>query len=305
MHNYLKQVPFDIYELHLFQEVARMGSFTKAASNLGLSQSALTRKIQGMENKLDVTLFERSTRMVKLTEAGRFLSLQSDTILHHVDTTLIRLQERFELAPKQIRVGVSKTVSMSYLPGFFTAYKKSSPEIRLFVSQDTSHEIISKLENAELDVGIISPPKRTPSQLKTIGSFKDRFAFVVPAGKSVPAKNTVASFRSYANALELPWLQITRNTNTAKGIEAWLSKNNLTFEYDMELDSFDLIANLVSLGMGYSCVPIRSLAPYNRKKKINRISLNKMFTREIVILTRKTAKLETHIQQFIDKIPFS
>jgi len=305
MHKYLKRVPFDIYELHLFQEVARMESFTKAASNLGMSQSALTRKIQGMESKLDIALFERSTRKVRLTEAGRFLCLQSDSILHHVDTTLIRLQERFELAPKQIRIGVSKTVSMSYLPGFFSTYKKQFPEIRVLVSQDPSSDIISKLESSEMDVGIISAPKRNPSSLKVMGSFKDKFAFIIPEEQGIPEKSTPASLRLFSEKIKVPWLQISQNSNTAKNLESWLSKHGLAFESDMELDSFDLIANLVSLGMGYSCVPIRSLAPYNRKKKIQRFSLKDSFTREIVVLTSKTVKLEEHIRKFIELIPFS
>ncbi len=305
MQKYLKRVPFDIYELHLFQEVARRESFTKAASNLGMSQSALTRKIQGMESKLDIALFERSTRKVRLTEAGRFLCLQSDSILHHVDTTLIRLQEKFELAPKQIRIGVSKTVSMSYLPGFFSTYKKQFPETRVLVCQDTSNDIVSKLESSEMDIGIIGAPKRNPSSLKVMESFKDRFAFIFPDEQGIPPRITPTSLRSFSEKLELPWLQISRNSNTAGNLESWLSKRGLAFESDMELDSFDLIANLVSLGMGYSCVPIRSLAPYNRKKKIQRFSLRDSFTREIVVLASKTVKLEDHIRKFIELIPFS
>jgi DNA-binding transcriptional LysR family regulator len=72
----------------------------------------------------------------------------------------------------------------------------------------------------------------------------------------------------------------------------------------MQLDNFDLIINLVSLGMGISFVPIRSLALYNQRRKLIRVPLPNRFTRELVVVIRKRRKTPAHIEQFIANVLF-
>src|SRR5437868_3182447 len=95
MHEYLATAPFDLYELHLFHLVAKHRSFTKAAEVAGLTQSAITRQIQGMESSLGVELLKRTTRSVQVTEAGRFLVGESARLLGDVERSLQTLREEF------------------------------------------------------------------------------------------------------------------------------------------------------------------------------------------------------------------
>lgn len=101
MHDFLKTTPFDIYELHLFQLVAEHHSFTKAAEIAGLTQSAVTRQVQGIEESLGIALFERTTRSVHLTRAGKMLLAESERLLGSVDNLLQRIQEEFAGAKKR------------------------------------------------------------------------------------------------------------------------------------------------------------------------------------------------------------
>src|SRR3954468_15517656 len=100
VHEFLKTAPFDIYELHLFHLVAEHRSFTKAAELAGLTQSAVTRQMQGIEESLGVALFERTTRSVRLTPAGQMLRAESGRLLGDVDQVLRRLREDFAGAKK-------------------------------------------------------------------------------------------------------------------------------------------------------------------------------------------------------------
>src|SRR5437868_5426175 len=118
-HEYLATAPFDIYELSLFHLVVNHRSFTRAAEVAGLTQSAITRQMQGMENSLGLDLLERTTRSVRMTPAGEFLYRESARLLGDVESTLQRLREEFAGARKQVRVGVSQTIGLAYLPGFF------------------------------------------------------------------------------------------------------------------------------------------------------------------------------------------
>src|SRR4051794_10711433 len=95
MNEYLATAPFDLYELHLFHLVAKHRSFTKAAEIAGLTQSAITRQMQGMESSLGIDLLERTTRSVRVTEAGKFLLAESSRLLGDVEHSLQTLREEF------------------------------------------------------------------------------------------------------------------------------------------------------------------------------------------------------------------
>lgn len=138
MHEFLKTAPFDIYELHLFQLVAQHRSFTKAAEVVGLTQSAVTRQVQGIETKLGVELFERTTRSVRVTPAGEMLLSESVRLLGSVQHTLQRVREEFAGAKKEIRVGVSRSIGLAYLPGFFHANIRHLPNTGYRVSYQQS-----------------------------------------------------------------------------------------------------------------------------------------------------------------------
>lgn len=88
VHDFLATTPFDIYELSLFHLVVKHASFTRAAETAGLTQSAITRQIQGMESSLGLTLLERTTRRVRLTPAGEFLFAESSRLLGDVEHSL-------------------------------------------------------------------------------------------------------------------------------------------------------------------------------------------------------------------------
>src|SRR2546425_6129434 len=102
MNQFLSTVPYDLYELALFHLVVKHHSFTKAAEIAGLTQSAITRQMQGMENSLGIDLLERTTRSVRVTQAGEFLFRESARLLGDVDQSLRRLKEDFGDARKEI-----------------------------------------------------------------------------------------------------------------------------------------------------------------------------------------------------------
>src|SRR5690349_7735363 len=118
MNEFLATGPFDIYELQLFHLVAEHQNFTKAGVAAGLTQSAMTRQIRGMEERLGVRLFERTTRSVRLTAAGAALHARSGAILSDVNEAVQALQTKFDLVPATLRIGIARTIGLAYLPGF-------------------------------------------------------------------------------------------------------------------------------------------------------------------------------------------
>jgi len=304
VHRFLSTVPFDLYELSLFSLVVKHRSFTKAAEIAGLTQSAITRQLQGVENSLGIQLLERTTRSVGVTAAGAFLSREAARLLGDVDRSLHHLAEEFAGARKEIRVDVSRTIGLAYLPGFFHANLRRLPEVGYRVTCQPSHEILTALEANDQDIGVLCPPPRLPKTLRVTHRFEDAFTLIVPAGFSAELEKISIAKTRLEWLKRQNWLQIEERSNTGKQLHTWMRRQGWRIEPTMQLDNFDLIINLVSLGMGISFVPIRALALYNQKQKLLRVPLPARFTRELVVVLRKHRKLPIHLDQFIANVLF-
>jgi len=304
MHQFLSTVPFDLYELALFHLVVKHRSFTKAAEIAGLTQSAITRQMQGVENSLGIQLLERTTRNVRVTPAGEFLFREAARLLGDVDRSLQHLAQEFAGARKEIRVDVSRTISLAYLPGFFHANLRRLPQIGYRVTYQHSDQILTALEANEQDIGVLSPPTRLPKTLRVTHRFADAFSLVASIELSSEIDKLSRTKAQFEWLKRQNWLLIDEHSNTGRQLRSWMKRQRWRVEPTMQLDNFDLIINLVSLGMGVSFVPIRALALYNQRQKLVRVPLPTRFTRELVVVVRKHRKLPAHLDQFIANVLF-
>lgn len=305
LHEFLKTVPFDLYELSLFQLVARERSFTKAAAAAGLTQSAITRQIQGIEQTLGLALLERTTRSVQPTPAGEFLLRESTQLLGDVERSLQRLREEFAGARKIVRVGLSRSIAHAYLPGFFHANLRRRPGLQCRVSFQPAADIVRGIEGNEIDLGVITAPRRLPATVRAVHRFNDDFTLI--AGDAAATEFAALPRRAAARTEWLrrqTWLLPDPATATGERLRAWMKRQGWTVEPAMQLDSFDALIGLVALGMGVSFVPIRALALYGRRRALRRLKLPERFSRELVVLVRRHRQLPIHVAEFAERILF-
>ena len=304
VNEFLATGPFDLYELKLFHLVAEHCSFTRAGQAAGLTQSAITRQIQGMEEKLGLKLFNRSTRHVRLTPEGAALHARSGAILAEVDNALLALRGKSVLLPRALRIGVSRTIGLAYLPGFFRAFQRKFPKVQLQVSHERSDFILAAVESGELDAGIVSPPPRLPKTLESARQFIDEFVLIVPprtvikTPQPLPATNLGEVFKSQR------WLLITRRSNTGKRLHGWLLDAGLRCEPAIEADNFDFIVNLVSLGLGMSLVPHRVLALHPGTRPVIRVRTEPRFSRQLAVVVRREDQPSAILSGFLENVLF-
>lgn len=292
--NELALPELDLHALHLFRLVAESGSFTRAGERAGLTQSAITRQIQSLEDRLAVRLFERTTRRVRLTEAGAFLEGESRRIFREIDRSLEGLQQRFNEAPRRIRVGVARSIGFSYLPGFFAAYRKSHPADQIEMNYASGDQILAEILEAELDIGVCCTRTSLPRGLEITHRFQDRFIGIAPPDS--PATDD--------QFFEQPLIALAESSESGRKLNRWLQQRAPAAEVVMRSDSFDLIINLVSLGFGCAVVPIRALALYGKRKPVARFSLGDPFSRELVVVARRDRSRPPHLCEFIEEILF-
>jgi DNA-binding transcriptional LysR family regulator len=303
VNQFLAQTPYDLYELALFCLVVKHRSFTAAARVAGLTQSAVTRQIQGIETALGVPLLKRTTRSVSLTAAGEYLFREASRLVGDVESSLRVFRQEFANAPKEIRVSVSHSIGLAYLPGFFHANLRQLKDVAYRVQFQNSADILFALESDEQDVGVICPSSRLPRTLAVAHRFIDVFTLVAPESLASEYLALVPNRRRAWLAAQR-WLLIDPETNTGARLQSWIKKNSLHLKGEFAVANFDLLINLVSLGMGLSFVPARALALYAHKKSIRRLSFGKPFTRQLLVLTKRRARPPAHLEAFIRNILF-
>jgi len=324
MNDWLSTPPFDLHSLELFRLVAESGSFTRAGERAGLTQSAVTRQIQRMEERLGVRLFERTTRTVRMTEAGDFLLKESRRWLQGIDQSVLEFREKFVGAPRRIRVGVAQSIGFSCLPGFFTNYQRANPDDLIDVNYDNSETILEKVGGGDCDVGVCSARTRLSRALEVTHRFDDQFELIVPPWRrggsdgedpfgrlmNTATKSWAATQRALAG---VRMVQFSSSGETDAMLGNWLRKRAGDPPVAMQAGSFDLVINLVSMGFGWSLVPQRSLAIYGRRKPVRRLRFPKasgrrrrslMPTREIIVVVRRDNARPEHLSEFIQRILF-
>lgn len=305
MNSLLSESPFDLYTLTLFRLVGEELNFTRSAKKAGLTQSAMTRQILRMEERIGTALFERTTRHVALTPAGVFLWEKSGRILANAEAALEDLKSGFQLGPQRLRVGISRSIGLAYFPGFFFPFRKAHPDVSLHIFQGSEGEIYEALEERRLEIGLVATPSRLPAQIISQHAFNDPFVFIGPPGADLTMNgNSVNLVALHEQTRKQGWLMLSSEDITGKELRRWMEGQGLTIQPSMELDSFDVILNLVSLGLGSSLVPNRVLALYGARRKVQRIPLKPTFARTLSVVVRKSPKPSELMTKLIDSILF-
>lgn len=141
----------EIRTLITFVRIAEVQNFSRAAEQLGYSQSAVTMQIKQLEEQLHTLLFERIGRQVKLTQAGERLLPCALEILH-----LLQEAEGISREPEEItghlRIGTSESFVISILPGVFSRFQETCPHVEVSVQTDLVPNLFQKLRQNEVDL---------------------------------------------------------------------------------------------------------------------------------------------------------
>lgn len=135
-------------------EVARQGSFTRAAEKLGLSQPALTITINQLEDLTGVKLFHRTTRQVKATADGENFLPIAERLVEDFDRAISDLKVAAERQSGQVAIAVLPSLTINVFPDIFGKIKHAHPETRILLRDDNARGVQRQVRNNESDFGI-------------------------------------------------------------------------------------------------------------------------------------------------------
>ena len=149
-------------QLQTLVAVTKARSFSKAAEDLGVTQSAISQSIKNLESKLEIKIFKRSGKNVVLTPEGERLYHFGAQFLMGLQDTLDELQSDKDQMKGKVRIGTLTGIGKSWLAHEIVDYAKENPDLRLTVRLGHQEDLISGFENNLLDI-LILPEEELPS----------------------------------------------------------------------------------------------------------------------------------------------
>ena len=145
---------FDLSDLRAFIAVSELASFRAAAETIHLSQPALSRRIEKLEDALGVRLFDRDTRNVELTAVGRDFARKARTLLDDLDTILLGVRDVAANRSGQVTLACIPSTVHYFLPAVLRKYHERFPRIRVRIVDDSANEVLSAVVHGEAELGL-------------------------------------------------------------------------------------------------------------------------------------------------------
>lgn len=235
----------------IFYTVANAGNISKAAKELYISQPAISKSIQKLEESLKCKLFSRSSRGVILTDEGNLLYTHVKEAFETLSTGEDKLKRSIELGVGHISIGVSTTLCKYMLLPYLRAFIRQNPHISISISCQSTNETLQMLENNKIDIGLIGKPDNFKNfQFDFLGDIEDIF---------VAAPEYISNLKERGikedEILEHATLMLLdKNNLTRKYIDAYF-QDNLIHVYDaIDISDMGLLIDFAKIGVGVACV---------------------------------------------------
>jgi DNA-binding transcriptional LysR family regulator len=168
------------FRLQVFNTVAKRLSFTKAAEALFITQPAVSKHIQEIENHFKVSLFDRNGTKITLTAAGEILLQHTDQLFAIYNNLEFDMSAFTKTQNGKLRIGASTTVAQYVLPPVLAAFHKKFKDIKVTLSINNTEQIEQALQTKNIDLGIIEGQSKS-TLLKYTGFVKDELVLVANA----------------------------------------------------------------------------------------------------------------------------
>lgn len=230
-----------------FATVAKCGSISIASDEVHLTQPAVTKQIQYLEEIYGVKLFERGSKL-RLTEEGRILLVYAHQILNTYAESVISLNETRDKLRGKLKFGSNLTLGIYILPKLINQFSTVYPDIKLDIFLDNTEHIVKAIRHKELSFGFIGMDVKEP-QIKRHVFYEDKITIVV--GKQLGLAKQVG----WNQLQELPFITRERGSDIRESLEDWLKARAITLRPALELNNTEAIKECVRCGTGFSCLP--------------------------------------------------
>src|SRR5213078_1942155 len=248
------RLPMDLRRLEVFAKVAELGSFSRAADALSLTQPTVSEHVRTLEDEIGVQLLDRLGRGATPTHAGRILLDYARRMLALQREARDRFQGR---TSGELVVGGSTIPGEYVLPALIGRFKGKYPDISICLLIGSSRQVTAWVEEARAEVGVVGAPP-SPKTLLARELMADELVVVVPAGHAWANRSTV----TLADVQREPLIVREPGSGSREALERALDQVNTelsAFRVVGEMGSTQAIKQAVRAGVGISLVSKRAV----------------------------------------------
>lgn len=279
--------------LKTFIAAARLGSFSSAGAQLGLTQSAVSMQIQRLENELNCELFKRIGKTVIVSDHGKQLLSTAEQVIDLFES--MKGQTELSVARGKIDIGAISTVQLGLLPTALGEFRQQFPLVELNVVPGTSVQLMSLIDSNDLSLAVmIKPSIRITKGLKWTSLLRETYVAICPGSvKETSVRELLADY---------PFIRYSRRSYGGQLVDKYLKRSRLHVNDAMELDEPMVIMEMVRQGLGVSIIPF-DLVAGNLGKKLRLLPLpGEAFYRDVGILHRPLAAPNMALDALIGSI---
>lgn len=240
----------ELHEIRYFLALSKTLNFTKAAETCNVSQPALTRAIQKMEDELGGLLFSRERNNTHLTELGRLLEPHLSEVLSRTHLAKETASRFLRLDSAQLRLGVMCTIGPVRFVSFLSRFNQRNPGVDLTLVEQTPAQLSELLTKGDIDAALMASPEAFPDPLQAQPLYAERFVVACSAGHRFARKNALRiadlDGESYLQRINCEYKDHLRDVCASHGA-------NIVRSYRSERE--DWILTMVAAGMGVCFLP--------------------------------------------------
>jgi LysR family nitrogen assimilation transcriptional regulator len=240
----------ELRSLHYFVRIAELGSITRAAAHLHVAQPALTRHVQRLEQELNVALFTRANRGVRLTEAGQKLLDGAARILRDLERTGDEIRAQDAHPSGKIILGITPTLCPVLVPELFSRMRRDYPAIELKVMHAGMVRLEEFIIDGRVDIALMSELSRSRLILSTrVG--EEEMVLVTRAG----ARSSMA-----VTPGELQATPLILGDGLRMAMDALLAGLDIELKVEIEINDHETMRLMVQQGVGATILPYSSVS---------------------------------------------
>nr|WP_302599411.1 LysR family transcriptional regulator [uncultured Cellulosilyticum sp.] len=283
----------DFKQLTYFVTTVQEGNISRAAQRLHISQPPLSTKLKELEAELGVILFERGSRKIELTQAGRIFYARATSILELMDVATKELDDYKQGKIGTLRIGIISSISSTLINSWFHEFHQLYPEIRFNIFEGNTYEQLDKLRNNLIELAIV----RTPFSALDLECKVLRKENVFAVGTKEYFEDLTSSTTTLKELCHKPLILYRR---WEKVIWHICQAENLTPHIFCMNDDARTTASMTNAGLGIGIIPESALSLLTNPHIVKKVIYDSDLESSICVLRNPNSYLSTVVELFYD-----
>ncbi len=288
----------NLNQLKIFYVAAKRGNLSRAAEDLFITQPAVTKGIQRMQEQYDIRLMDRFGKKLVLTNTGEVLFKVAEKIFElekHAEESIRELKQGKK---GRIRIQASESFGAYYLPSIMNPFSKTHPLINISVNVLPTEHVVKNIAGLECDIGFISYPiKHEKVCIREI--LEDQLVFILPPDHPICRRKQFKPKDLEGN----PMIVHERNSTPHRVFHEFIEKNKIAVTSPLELSSNRAIKLAVESGLGIALISRKVADEEIQTGKLAAIPVpDQSIKRKFYLVHHKEKFISDTLQSFIDQV---